>query len=107
MPLEIDLTAPQRTALHAVFSRFSDRIEGVGVYGSRAQARAQPGSDVDLVVYGTVTERDLSEMRMSLEESDLSIFADVVAYECIKHPKLREQIDKWAKPLFHRADLLS
>ena len=46
-------------------------------------------------------------MRHDLEDSDLSIFADVIAYDRIEHAKLREQIDKWAKPLFDRADLLS
>jgi uncharacterized protein len=106
-PPEIDLTAPQRSALRSVFARFADRLDIVGVYGSRVQSRARPGSDVDLVVYGAVTDRDLSDMRHDLEESDLSIFADVIAYDRIKHAKLREQIDKWAKPLFHRADLLS
>jgi uncharacterized protein len=104
---EIELTAPQRAALHAFFARFADRLEVVGVYGSRSQARARPGSDIDLVVYGGVTDRDISEMRISLDESDLSIFADVVAYNLVTHVKLREQIDKWANPLFTRADLLS
>ena len=104
---EIDLTAVQRHVLKTVFARFADRLDVVGVYGSRVQARARPGSDIDLVVYGTVTDRDLSDMRHDLEDSDLSIFADVIAYDRIEHPKLREQIDKWAKPLFDRADLLS
>ena len=106
-PPEIDLTVPQRTALRSVFLRFADRLDVVGVYGSRVQARARAGSDVDLVIYGTVTDRDLADMRHHLEDSDLSIFADVIAYDHIKHANLREQIDKWAKPLFTRADLLS
>lgn len=104
---EIDLTTQQRSVLRSVFEPFAREIETVGVYGSRAQGRARPGSDVDLVVYGSVSEGDIAAIRMGLEESDLSVFADVIAYDRIKHAKLREQIDKWAKPLFTRADLLS
>lgn len=102
----IDLTAPQRDALRDVFARFADRLDIVGVYGSRVQGRAQPGSDVDLVVYGRVKPRDVAAMRMALDESDLSIFADVVAYEGVEHPPLRAQIDHWMRPLFTRDDLL-
>jgi uncharacterized protein len=104
---EIELTEPQRSVLRSVFAPFAGKIDTVGVYGSRAQGRAKPGSDVDLVVYGLADEDDIATMRMSLEDSDLSIFADVIAYDRIKHAKLREQIDRWAKPLFTRADLLS
>ncbi len=104
---EIDLTSSQLSALREVFAPFAAKIDTISVYGSRVQGRARPGSDVDLAVHGRVTEDDIAAMRASLEESDLSIFADVIAYDRIAHPKLREQIDKWAKPLFTRADLLS
>jgi uncharacterized protein len=107
VPQEINLTAMQRSVLRSVFQPFARKIETVSVYGSRAQGRARPGSDIDLVVFGLADEDDIATIRTNLEDSDLSIFADVVAYDGIKHAKLREQIDKWAKPLFTRADLLS
>lgn len=107
MPPEIDLTAPQRAALQSVFVPFADRIELVGVYGSRTQGKARRGSDVDLVIYGSLNEADLAHIRTDLDESDLSIFADVIAYDNIVHPKLRQQIDKWMKPLFDQQELLS
>jgi uncharacterized protein len=107
MKQEIELTQSQRTALQSVFVPFADKIDIVGVYGSRAQGRARPGSDVDLVIYGSVTENDVARMQMNLDESDLSIFADVVAYEKIAQTSLREQIDKWMKPLFHRQELMN
>ena len=106
MPPEIDLTGPQRAALRAVFAPYADRLESVGVYGSRVQARARAGSDVDLVVYGAVTADDLAQIRMDLEESDLSIFSNVTAYNAISHPPLKEQIDKWMRPLFGRGGLV-
>ena len=104
---EIDLTAPQRAALRSVFVRYVDKLASVGVYGSRAQKRARPGSDVDLIIYGTVTPEDICQIRMDLESSDLSIFSNVTAYDAISHASLKEQIDKWMQPLFWRADLLN
>ena len=104
---EIDLTADQRGALRSALARFADLIDTVGVYGSRVQGHARPGSDVDLVLYGPLDARDEADIRTALEDSDLSIFADVVAYDGIGHDALRAQIDHWMKPLFARDDLLA
>lgn len=105
MPSAIDLTGPQRAALRAVFAPYAAKLDCVGVYGSRAQGRARPGSDVDLVVYGPVSANDVARLRIDLEDSDLSIFADVTAYEAIVHPALKQEIDDWMQPLFSREDL--
>ena len=104
---EINLTTPQRAALREVFARYVDKLASVGVYGSRAQRRARPGSDVDLIIYGAVTPEDICQIRMDLESSDLSIFSNVTAYDAISHAPLKAQIDKWMLPLFRRADLLN
>lgn len=105
MTPEIDLTTPQRAALLSVFSPYADRIDTVGVYGSRAQGSARPGSDVDLVVYGRISRSDIADIAHTLDESDLSIFADVIAYDGIGHTTLKAQIDRWMRPLFQRDDL--
>ena len=105
MQPEIELTAPQRAALRSVFAPYANKLERVGVYGSRAQGLARPGSDVDLVIYGAVTAIDITQMRNDLEDSDLSIFSNVTAYNAISYPPLKEQIDKWMRPLFERAEL--
>ena len=80
-------------------------FEMVGVYGSRVQGKARPGSDVDLVIYGAVDAHDIAQMRTDLEESDLSIFSNITAYDKITHPALKAQIDKWMKPLFGSREL--
>lgn len=105
MQTDIDLTAPQRAALHRVFAPFASRIETVGVFGSRVQGTARAGSDVDLVIYGGVTREDIAEIANRLEESDLSIFADVISYQSVSHEALKSQIDQWMRPLFARSDL--
>ena len=102
---EIDLTPPQRQALLAVLSPYADRIDSVGVYGSRAQGKARPGSDVDLVVYGRVSRSEIADIAHDLDESDLSIFADVIAYDAVTHAPLKAQIDTWMRPLFRKDEL--
>jgi uncharacterized protein len=102
---DIDLTQPQRQALLSVFLPYADRIDAIGIYGSRVQGKARPGSDVDIVVYGRVTHSDVADIAHDLEESDLSIFADVIAYDAITHAPLKAQIDKWMQPLFRREEL--
>lgn len=103
---EIDLTDRQRAVLREVFARYGDRIDWVGVYGSRAMGTARPGSDVDLAVAGAVSEADLAAIRTDLEESDLSIFADVLVVDRIDHPSLRAEVAKWTRRLFDHADLV-
>jgi uncharacterized protein len=107
VPTCIDLTKPQLSVLKAVFVPLADKIDEVGVFGSRAVGKARPGSDVDLVIYGALTEQDISQLRQDLDESDLSIFADIVGYEGVKHTALREQIDKTVQPLFNHAELMN
>ena len=102
---DIDLTPPQRKALLEVFSPYADRIETVGIYGSRVQGKARAGSDVDIVVYGRVSHSDVADIAHDLDESDLSIFAGVIAYDAITHAPLKAQVDKWMQPLFRRDDL--
>lgn len=102
----IDLTDQQRAVLRAVLARYADRIDRVDVYGSRAMGTARPGSDVDLAISGRVTEEDLAAIRTDLEESELSIFADVIAIDTVSHAPLRADIARWAKPLFDRPDLV-
>lgn len=103
----IDLTEPQRAALLGVFAPLADRIATVGIYGSRVQGRARPGSDVDLVVYGRLLKDDVGRLLTDLEESELSIFADLVDYDGIAYLPLKSEIDRWMLPLFTTDDLRS
>ena len=97
----IDLTQPQRHALEHALLPMADAFDMIAIYGSRANGTARPGSDVDLVVYGTIGIDVLCALRSAVEDSDLSIFADIVRYEDIVHMPLRQEIDTHAKPLFH------
>jgi predicted nucleotidyltransferase len=99
------LTARQVETLRRVLAPFADRVESAALFGSRATGTARPESDIDLVVHGPVTDRDVGRMQVEFEESDLPMTVDVVAYDRIAHPPLRAHIDEVAVTLFRRADL--
>lgn len=80
-----------------------DRIGPVKVYGSRATGRSRPGSDLDLVLFGPATERDLTDLWLAFEESDLPIKVDVVAWNQIASQRFRDQISRYAVPFFDEA----
>ena len=102
---EIKLTTRQRQALLAALVPFAEEFDSVSAFGSRVVGTSRPGSDIDLVFYGVSDARIVGRLREALEESDLSIFADVHRYEAIDYPPLKAEIDRWATPLFAREEL--
>lgn len=69
------------------------------MFGSRATGRSRPNSDIDLVFFGSVDERDRTDIWVDLEESDLPVTVDIVMYDELSNEKLREHINRFAKPL--------
>ncbi len=47
----------------------------------------------------------MADIAHNLDESDLSILADVVAYDAVSYAPRNDQIDKRMRPLFQREDL--
>lgn len=74
------------------------RLHRVDLYGSRVQGRARPGSDIDLAVH-TDDPRVVGLIADQLEESELSIFADVTLYSAAPDA-LRREIDRDAVTIF-------
>jgi len=62
-------------------------------------------SDIDLVLYGELAERDIDRLWTLFDDSALSMLVDIVAYSSDSYPPLRRHIDAAAVPLFTRADL--
>lgn len=77
MPQPDYLTAQQYDVLRRTLAPFAHLIERIDVYGSRARGTHHPGSDINLIVAGPLQLEDLLKIAVALEESELSIFADV------------------------------
>ncbi|HEX2582793.1 MAG TPA: nucleotidyltransferase domain-containing protein [Chlamydiales bacterium] len=78
------------------------QIVQVFIYGSRAMGRETPGSDIDLAII-TESNQDLSgSVKSDLEELPSPYLFDVVDYQRITHPPLREHIDRVGKLLYRK-----
>lgn len=105
------MTEPQLSRRHlailqGVLAPYRARLNGVSVFGSRATGRSRPSSDIDLVFFGAVDERDRTDIWADLEESDLRVTVDIVMYDELSNDRLREHIDRFAKPLSLADDTL-
>jgi predicted nucleotidyltransferase len=101
------LTLKWIAALKQAFLPFAEKIESVGLFGSHALGTARPNSDIDLVVYGTLAQRDLDRIWTMLDDGPLPVKVDVVAYNLALYPPLRAHIDRNMVALFTQADLVN
>ena len=76
-------------------------IKRVILFGSRAMGNYKEGSDIDLALVGKIDFNDLRQVRSELNEhSMLPYFFDVIDYQTIENPALREHIDKFGVVIF-------
>ena len=92
--------------LRGVLSEFAHTIERVAVFGSYATGKARDNSDIDLVIYGSLSTAEIDRLWTLFDESDLAVKVDVVAYDDDLYPPLKRHIDTIARPLFERSDLV-
>lgn len=91
---DIQLSDRHKAIVDAILAREGQSIGRVRVFGSRATGHARPSSDLDLVVYPPAPPKALGDLRIALEESDLPIFVDVVAWDSIRSDRLRAEIER-------------
>lgn len=103
----LDLTPKQRDILLKSLASFAGRIDRAAVFGSRALGRARPSSDIDLVLFGTLDDRDVARIWSLLHRSNLAVSVDVVRYEAFGPTPFRRHIDAAARTLFTKDDLMT
>ncbi len=87
------LTTKQLDTLHNILLPFSDKIDKVGLFGSRATGLYRPNSDIDLVIYGSFDEKTTDRIYTLLNDSNLPIKVDLQVYDLIDYLPLKEHID--------------
>lgn len=87
-------------------SRYANQIDRVSLYGSRAARTSRPGSDLDLLLSGTIDFHALLNLGVASEESDRSIAVDLKHERDLTDPRLRDEILKRCQLLFTRDDLM-
>lgn len=100
-----DLDRARLAVVASVLQPYADRIDKVGVFGSHALGKARRNSDIDLVIYGLLTQDDIDRIWTLFDESPLAVSVDVVGYDLPLYPPLRAHIDRTVKLLFTSADL--
>lgn len=105
MSSEHGLTTRQMALIRQILAPYADRIERVDLFGSRAKGTQRPNSDVDLVLHGTLSAKDVDRIQALFRESSLPYSVDVKDYARIAYPPLREHIDRMARRLFTHEQL--
>jgi predicted nucleotidyltransferase len=93
------LTSTHLAILRAILAPFMEHITTIGLFGSRATGKYRPNSDIDLVLYGTLTQAMVDRIHSLCAESHLPYTVDVHAYHLISYPPLKAHIDAVMKPL--------
>ena len=75
-------------------------IDKVCLFGSRATGEFNSSSDIDLVLYGDISERTNDRLITRFQESSITHKVDIVTYQAINYPPLKDHIDAVAKTLF-------
>ena len=102
---EHGLSESQLEIIRSLLAPFAKKIERVGLFGSRANGRYRPNSDIDLVIYGVLDEKTVDRLFTRLNESNLPMKVDVYARHLIDYPPLCDHIDAVMQPLFEQEQL--
>lgn len=101
------ITDRHRRILRDVLRQHGERIERVGVFGSRAVGTARPNSDFDIIIHGKVDQALLDRLWTEFSESALEVSVDVVGDGLIAYAELVERIRTTERPLFEAKDLVA
>ncbi len=86
-----------------VLKRF-DEVDSVVIFGSRAKGNYRNGSDIDLALKGDrITPKIILDISGILNEQlPIPYHVDVVNYNCINVPELKEHIDRIGKEFYRK-----
>jgi uncharacterized protein len=97
------LTNSEQELIRDVFRRHPE-VSEARIFGSRAKGNFQPSSDIDLAVRGAIAFSALAAIAGELEDLPLPYTFDVQAYDSIRHPLLREHIDRVGQTFYRSAE---
>jgi len=99
------LTPLQQKIIKEILRPFINKIDKVGLFGSRATGLYRENSDIDMVIYGDLNEDDVNRLWTLFDASPLPMKVDIQAYSLIAYPPLKKHIDEVMQPLFMKNDL--
>nr|WP_303932836.1 nucleotidyltransferase domain-containing protein [Treponema denticola] len=96
--MDFGLTESQKKILIGILQKYIKSGEGI-VFGSRAMGTNTERSDIDIALKNVVffSPYSLGDLIDEIAESDFPYLADVIIYEDITNPALKEHIDRVGK----------
>lgn len=98
--MDFGLTESQKKILTGILQKYIKSGEEI-VFGSRAMGTNTERSDIDIALKNVVffSPYSLGDLIDEIAESDFPYLADVIIYEDITNPALKEHIDRVGKRL--------
>lgn len=71
------------------------KIDKAYIFGSRAKGNYRPDSDIDISIKGhDITYIDIINLSVKIDDLNIGLSVDIVNYNSIKEPALKEHIDR-------------
>jgi predicted nucleotidyltransferase len=86
--------SPRESGLIADVFRAHPEVAEVRLFGSRAKGTHSPHSDVDLALWGSLDSLKAESIAAELDELPLPYHFDVMVFDLINLPPLREHIER-------------
>ena len=99
------LTQQQLNIIKRVLRPFAPKIDAVKLFGSRATGAYRSNSDIDLVIFGSLTEEDGDRLWTLFDACELPVKVDVNIYHLVAYPPLKDHMDAVMQLLFSKCDL--
>lgn len=100
MKIDHGLSDRQIEIIKNVLMPFKEVIKSVGLFGPRATGKYHPGSDIDLVIYGSVDQSTADRIFTLINDSDLPVNIDIQIYHLINYQPLKNHIDSVMQELY-------
>lgn len=97
--IPVALSDHERETIARAILPFRDRVHRVIVFGSRANGKSKPSSDIDIAVDGLLSEAEFFALFAAFDDSDLAVRIDVVDYRQVCGTALGRHIDAVGVPL--------
>ena len=87
--------------INEIFSKYLD-IEKVVIYGSRARGDYKNGSDIDLTIYGDISDRDKNHISSLIYDLPIPYTCDLSIFKNIKNDNLIEHVERVGKVFYEK-----
>jgi proline iminopeptidase len=96
-----DIPANLLQLLRTLFTRHP-AIQTVRLFGSRADGRSQPQSDIDLAIEGPLPQEEMSHLRLEVEELPTLCRFDLIHLDSLQNPNLHARITQEGILIFQK-----